>query len=238
MRLFFAGEYAVADETKFVKQIGVRNRLVSFHYKGNRTIAKEWGSKGLMLDSGAFSAWSLGASIDMRELIAFIQHLEPEFAIQLDVIGDEDGTWNNYMAMSKQVDCLPVIHYRASKKHIERVLKAPGMACLGGLVPLSRKKNTLKKWLDYIFSFPEARGKRLHCLGIMSPWVLQRYPFYSADSSTATSALRYPQNDIMMKLHQRRKDRAMCVKPLIQKQLELEKKVTRLWERRGVIWSD
>ncbi len=187
MRLFFAG-LAAGHTTEELKELGITNKLYSYHNEQN--LSKEWGTDGLMLDSGAFTAWTKGISINMEELISFIEKIRPEFAIQLDVIGDEEATWKNYKKMMKKVNVLPVIHYMASEKHIKRVFEHD-YVCLGGLVPYAKKKKELKAWLDYIYSFKKAHEKRIHCLGITTQNILQKYPFYSADSTAWISATRH-----------------------------------------------
>ncbi len=239
MKIYFAGAYNIfpgVTECDALKSLGVKHKLYSFYHE--KPQSKRWGSEGLLLDSGAFSAWTKGADIDIDTLITFIKEIQPENAIQLDVIGDEDSTWENYLYMRKEVECLPVVHYRASVKHIERCFEGSGYVCLGGLVPLARTPKRLKVWLDYIYSMPFVRTKKVHCLGITSKWALARYPFYSVDSSSALQVVRYPQQCQMKTMLQRTKQRANLLVPEIKKILKLEKEMTELWTKRGITWTD
>lgn len=212
-------------------------KLWSYYHEKKQAI--EWGSEGQLLDSGAFTAWTKGVEIDIDELIAFIKLHKPENAIQLDVIGKEEETWENYRYMtSKGVEVLPVIHYKASEKHIKRVVKKADYICLGGLVPLARRKKKLQEWLDYIFTFEEIRKVKVHCLGITTRWVLERYPFYSVDSTSYLSIFRYPQSDSYNKVKQKVYSRQRAVLEEIDKTKKLEKYITELWKRRGIIFKD
>jgi hypothetical protein len=189
MKLYFAGAFSGLPIEQ-LKSFGMKYKLYSYANEKNSAI--EWGGEGLMLDSGAFSVFTKGITIEIPDLVGFIQEYKPEAAIQLDVIGDEDATWKNYIKMSKLAECLPVAHYKSSKKHLRRVFEASDYICLGGLVPLARQRKVLHQWLDYVFSFPFVRRKKIHCLGIMTKSVLEKYPFYSCDSSSALSSQRYP----------------------------------------------
>jgi len=237
MRLYFAGSFSGLNEEQ-LKNIGIRNKLYS--YVNDLNSAKKWGSDGLLLDSGAFTAFTKGAKISLSELCSFILTYKPEAAIQLDVIGDPESTWTNYVKMSERVKCLPVIHYKAPADIIRKMLQSTDYICLGALVPLTARKEVLFKWLDYVFSFPEIRGKKIHALGIMSEDVLIRYPFYSADSSSALSVVRYPidkEKEPMLFMRQKSRHYTDLYSPAVQKQLKLERKLTLIWEKRGIVWN-
>jgi hypothetical protein len=235
MRLFFAGSFSGMTEDR-LKEIGIRNKLYSYSNEPNS--AKKWGGEGLLLDSGAFTAYTKGIKIFMSALNHFILTYKPELAIQLDVIGDPEASWKNWVKQSEHVKTMPVIHHNATADQIRRVLTATDHICLGALVGV--QKETLFKWLDYIFSFQEIRGKKIHALGVMAEDILIRYPFYSADSSSALSVVRYPidpEKDPMMFMRQKSRHYTDLYAPMVRKQLQLEKKLTRIWEKRGIIWT-
>lgn len=237
MKLYFAGYFGI--ELSELKNL-VKYKLYSFATEKKEAV--RFGSQGLLLDSGAFTEFTTGKPINIYDLIKFIEDFKPENAIQLDKIGDEDASWERFKIMDTRVKVLPVIHYNASVRHIKRVLNLENdYICLGGLVPFSKSYNRHKliKWCDYLYSnFPQIRIKRVHCLGIMNKEVLSRYPFYSADSSSATSIFRYPGRTKTKQVEQKiyKKDRLRLITPEIKKQLQLEKYLTKLWESRGVKW--
>ena len=239
MRLYFAGSFSSPgnNHAQFLRDLGIKNKLYS--YFNDRKAAEEWGHSGQMLDSGAFSAWTRKAVIDIDELIAFIHKVNPERAIQLDVIGDSDATWENYLYMKFKANVMPVIHLNAPDYHIERVLNDDAIyICLGGLVGTPTQKQI--KWLDHVFSFPKIRVKRVHILGVMTNAILLRYPAYSADSSSALSGVRYPvdpRNEYMF-WKQKTQHYTRLYEDFIHMQKEQEKLLTSIWKRRGISWDD
>ena len=234
MKIYFAGSFSGVS-TDALKDIGVKNKLYSYH--NDLKSAKEWGSKGLMLDSGAYSVFTKGVNINIDELISFIKQHKPEAAIQLDVIGNDEKTWQNYLYMSKQVDVLPVIHYQASDKHIKRVVDSADYILLGGLVPLSTKKEKMITWLDYLYSKYNLKDKKIHLLGVTNKPILERYPAYSCDSSSALSINRYPSKNYNILMKQKTRHYTELYHEGIIPILELEQYITKLWESRGITWD-
>lgn len=233
MKIYFAGSFSGVPVER-LKEIGVVHKLYS--YANEKKQATEWG-KGLMLDSGAFSVMTKGITVDIDELIQYIKDTEPEVAIQLDVIGDDDKTWDNYLYMKKQVDVVPVIHYKASDKHIKRVVDSADYILLGALVPLSTQKKKMFAWLDYLYSNYNLQNKKIHLLGITNAKVLARYPVYSSDSSSALRINRYPSKDPIIVMQQKTKHYTDLYELGIKPILQMEKDITKLWESRGIKWN-
>ena len=253
MIVYFAGERNF--RSGFIPENFIENKLYSYHWE--QRAARKW-PRRLMLDSGAFTAFTKGVTIDIDEYIAFVKEVKPHYAIQLDVIGNEEDTWKNYVYQAERVPCMPVIHYKASEAHIRRVLDASEYICLGGLVPHAGRFKTLNPWLDYIFSFPEVRKKRIHALGITTQQTLLRYPFYSCDSSSWIGSVRYAYvlsfvgdklvmntrparrkegkiTPADMRLERTHKDQWLISS--IKAMLSFEEYVTRVWETRGITWE-
>lgn len=235
MKIYFAGSFSGLTPSE-LRKIGINNKLYS--YANDQQQIKLWGNKGLMLDSGAFTVFTKGININITNLTSYIKQLNPEYAIQLDVIGNEEKTWQNYLVQKQDIpNILPVIHYGASDKHIKRVYESADYILLGGLVPLTKQKKILVGWLDYLYSKHKLYNKKTHLLGITTKPILERYPAYSSDSSSALSIVRYPSSDkttIMKQKTKHYKDLyEVGVKPI----LELETHITNLWEKRGVKWE-
>lgn len=236
MRLYFAGSFSgVPVET--LRSWGMQYKLYS--YTNEPKPARIWGSDGLLLDSGAYSAMTKGIKISIPSLCRFIDEVKPEHAIQLDVIGDPEATWKNFMEMDKRVDVIPVIHSGTTDFQIRRILQSKDHICLGALTMLAAQKSQMFAWLDHIFSFPEMRGKRVHILGVMAPDILLRYPFYSADSSSALSAVRYPMglDDEYLFWKQKTQHYTRLYEDSIKKQLDQEYLITEIWKKRGIVWE-
>lgn len=156
------------------------------------------------LDSGAFSAWSRGTSIDIDEYCAFIKaNIELiEVCACLDVIPGAPGrkatvqereqaaeqTWTNYQYMLNEgLDPLPVFHYGEDFRFLERMLD---FGCkyigIGGLVGIPSPNR--RAWLDRLFlRLTDDKGMpivKTHGFGMTSVPLIFRYPWYSVDSTT------------------------------------------------------
>jgi len=156
------------------------------------------------LDSGAFSAWSKGTTIDLDEYCEFIraniQHLD--VYASLDVIPGTFGreptaaerdeaaeqSWKNYLYMVRNgLDPLPVYHYGEDVRFLKRIIDhgCPYIG-IGGLVGIPGGRRRV--WLDMVFDhLTDAEGRALvktHGFGMTSIPLIFRYPWYSVDSTT------------------------------------------------------
>ena len=145
----------------------------------------------LFLDSGAYSAWSQGQEINIKEYIQFIKDHDEVIDIyaNLDVIGDPVATWKNQEVMEKAgLDPLPVFHYGEPVEWLTKYLdKGYEYISLGGMVPIST--NMLIRWLDGMFEefLTDTSGMpiiKVHGFGLTSLVLMLRYPWYSVDSTS------------------------------------------------------
>lgn len=144
----------------------------------------------LFLDSGAFSAFTQGAEIDIYEYIAFIKKNKKyiETYAVLDVIGSAKETWKNQRIMEKAgLNPLPCFHFGEDIKWLKKYVKKYKYMALGGMVPISSKD--LKVWLDDLFSnhLCDKKGNpliKVHGFGMTSLNLMLRYPWYSVDSTS------------------------------------------------------
>lgn len=218
-----------------------------------REFVDKWKIKDLFLDSGAFSAFTIGSEIDIKEYARVI--LENKDVItkcaNLDVIGDAEATYKNWLFLKeKGIDALPVIHYGAEEKWFSIYLKEHKVdyLALGGLVPYTKRKVKLKKWLDYSYMqikpyFPV----KTHLFGVTTNWVLERYPLYSCDSTGWLYAGKRGRilmfNGRGVKEHNTGKVYAK-VRDFRRNNIEsglaymkFERYLTKLWEKRGIKWT-
>jgi hypothetical protein len=148
------------------------------------------GKIDLFLDSGAFSAFTQGVSIDIQEYIQFIKENLQYLTVyaNLDVIGSPEGTYRNQLLMEeKGLKPLPCFHYGEDPKWLLRYMKSHDYIALGGMVPIANI--ALQQWLDEIFSNficgPDGIPKvKVHGFGMTSHDLLWRYPWYSVDSTS------------------------------------------------------
>lgn len=144
----------------------------------------------LFLDSGAFSAFSQGVEIKIKDYIAFIkEHLEHlEVYANLDVIGDAEATLQNQKIMEKAgLKPLPCFHYGEPIKYLKHYLDNYDYLALGGMVPISTAD--LRVWLDNLFHehICDKSGMprvKIHGFGLTSFPLMKRYPWYSVDSTS------------------------------------------------------
>jgi hypothetical protein len=154
----------------------------------------------ILLDSGAYSAWTLGATINLDDYIEFIKRNEHllDFYINLDVIPGSDGQrhWRSdqiekaaaasYCNQQRLRDAalkpIPVFHQGEPFKWLDRYLQdgEPYIA----LAPSDGGVNALP-WLDDCFALLKGRlHVKVHGLGLTTPLILHRYPWASVDSAT------------------------------------------------------
>jgi hypothetical protein len=146
----------------------------------------------IMLDSGAFTVWRQGGSIDLDAYIAFIKrHRELITAyICADVIPGEythaaaaEATYDNLQRMKDAgLSPIPVFHRGESFDWLYRLLEdgEPRIA----LAPNSIRPKVYLPWLEECWSRLQHQPIRLHALGLAASSSLQRFRWSSADSGT------------------------------------------------------
>lgn len=186
------GAYARLTERGREMYEAMTHVLESYHYVKNETYlvrVREDGVK-FFLDSGAFSAFTMGVEVDLNAYCDFI-HRNADVIIMpsvLDAIGDPDGTWRNQVRMEEQgVRPLPCYHYGEPTEVVDWYVKNYDYITIGGMVPISTPQ--LKLWLDRIWEehLTDDKGVpkcKVHGFGLTSPELMTRYPWYSVDSST------------------------------------------------------
>ncbi len=186
--------------------------LESFHYIGKTDrytdIIRKDGKK-IFLDSGAFSMFTQGIDVDLRDYADFIKRNSDIIAVasNLDHIGNgtEKQTWKNQKILEDMgADIQPVHHARDADKWLAKYLEAGyDYIFLGGMVPEHTKY--LKKWLDRVWDtlLTDSKGKplvKVHGFGLTTPELMLRYPWYSVDSTSwlmaaASGGIYLPVND-------------------------------------------
>lgn len=143
----------------------------------------------VFLDSGAFTAWSQGESINIKKYIKFIKKYASEidhYSV-LDDITNPEITLKNQKIMERAgLTPLPCYHYGEPFKYLKHYVKNYDYVSLGGMVPI--KTPQLVPWLDRIFTQyicdDEGFAKlKVHGFGLASFNLMMRYPWYSVDSS-------------------------------------------------------
>jgi len=170
-----------------------KRMLMSYHYfKSKEKLVKDHISKGhdIFLDSGAFSAMTLGKDIDIDEYCNFIISAGIKKYAVLDVIGDAQGTYENFLFMRSEYDLspIPVFHMGGTAGELERLLEYKYVA-LGGLVKSPNIDNHLKKCWEIILK--KSAPPKIHGFGLTNIEMMKKYPWYSVDSSSYTGCRRF-----------------------------------------------
>jgi len=193
-----SGRYAKLEDHEKQKVDAVQNILESFHYVGKQKFvdAMREDAVHVFLDSGAFSAHTLGVELSVKEYCEYIQRntdiIRVEDGIQiasvLDGIGDPLQTYRNQLEMeARGVKPLPCFHAGEDERYLEWYIQNYEYITLGGLVGSSTKQ--LMVWLDRIWGryLVDGSGRpriKVHGFGITSIPIMEAFPWWSCDSSS------------------------------------------------------
>ena len=181
------------------------NLLESYHYIHKDSFVQAIREKGdkIFLDSGAFSAYTLGVDLDLPTYCDYIQRNADIIRVEdgiviasvLDGIGDPQLTLDNQNAMEALgVRPLPCFHAGEDERYLEHYIKNYEYITLGGMVGSSTKQ--LMIWLDRMWDkyLTDGSGRprlKVHGFGITSIPIMERYPWWSCDSSSWIQSAAY-----------------------------------------------
>lgn len=190
--------YAQLTPEERAMRDGNRYYLESYHYCGKESVVKKIKreKRKVFLDSGAFSAFTQNATIDLGRYCDYCHRNADiiEIVSVLDLIDFDDpkaaakGSYKNLMEMKRRgVEALPCYHQGEPPEVLEWYVQNYSHITLGGLVGSSTQK--LMLWLDELWGtyLTNADGTpkiKIHGFGITSLPIMLRYPWYSVDSST------------------------------------------------------
>ncbi|WP_221568926.1 hypothetical protein [Alkalihalobacillus sp. TS-13] len=176
-------------ETEAIKRVKPERLLLSYFYFRHQSISEVVNKLGytpcIMLDSGAFSAYTRGNNLSPLDYMHYIQENQHyiDHYISLDVIGDSELTFLYYeIIRSKGYHPLPVFHYGDNVNVLKRYVEmGSAYIALGGTVP-ERDKRKVAQWVIRLQTkYPDVR---FHLLGTSSVKVIETTNVYSCDSST------------------------------------------------------
>lgn len=157
----------------------------------------------LMLDSGAFGAWTRDDPIDVKDYIDFVKEYGHLFhtVVSLDAIPGKFGekrtpkdtriaiekSRENHLAMKEAgLSPIPIFHQDEPLETLETLVD-DGESYIG-ISPSGDKISTNDRWFGDVFrrittsdGYPVVKT---HGFGVTGPAVLRKYPWYSADSVT------------------------------------------------------
>lgn len=151
----------------------------------------------IMLDSGAWSAYTHGEKINVDKYIRFIYDNRRliDHYVNLDVIGDGRASLNNYRVMRDNgLNPIPVFHAGTSVRFLYKYLEYTDYVAVGAIAKMhtsSRIANLDKHiWPKIV----DRRGypiAKFHGFGLTSLKIMKYYPWYSVDSSSWVQYGRY-----------------------------------------------
>lgn len=233
-------------------------------YIAPQQVSKIKEGQDVILDSGAFTAWSKGKKIDIDKYADYLLKHKDKFTIyaNLDVIGNEEKTLENqkYLESKYGLKPLPTLHYGASMEKLKYYAENYDYIALGGLVPYAREPVVLRNWLNKCFKilmpYVLSKSLKIHGFGIGSAEILKTYPFYSSDSSgwlsggkfgtvvtwdsqkmKMLSGIHFTDKDAYLKRGSNLKITGHYherFKHNITEYEAMEKDITKLWEARGI----
>ena len=237
MKYFFSG----ADN--HIIKAGARNILLS--YATHKNAPKHFAHRPeftLIIDSGAFTVWNTGGTINIDDYIAYCKLGSPDWTyINLDVIPQTGSTKaqieeavekskQNFLYIKKHgFKVMPVFHYGENLDVLKWYMNHTDYI---GISPANDTHEKVKReFLDTVFSVTRDKCK-CHGLGYSSFEGLTKYPFYSVDS---ISFRRTKMDDLAF--FNSNKKLMILQKQSVAKFMKYEAYVTELWKERGIEWQ-
>lgn len=209
--LYFAGSDNPAWREYLIAKKG--NRLAS--WINDRNVIDAWienKAKGkLFIDSGAFSAHTVGKEVDVDKYIEFLNSIDDyvHIAAQVDKIPGVFRqaktrkqcleaplmSWENYLYMRERVKSpdkiLPVFHQNEDFDWLLTMLETKfdgkHIPYIGVSPANDRSTKEKNEWFETVFRLIGQSSNpnvKTHAFGMTSLPVLERYPFTSADSTS------------------------------------------------------
>lgn len=168
--------------------------LISFHYFRTTDVGELLDVLGpdtmLFGDSGAFSAATQGADVNLDDYAAWLHRWRDRFIVysNLDVIGDDEASRRNQRELERRgLHPLPVFHAGSDFRTLESYCEEYPYIALGGMVG----KPNLGPWLVRCFEIAVKHGAVFHGFGQTRHQFLLDFPFYSVDSSSWSGGVRF-----------------------------------------------
>jgi len=202
MKIFFV-DYAKEGVQNFV-DVGVENHLVSYWYeRKSQYVDYILGlnpKANILLDSGAYSAWTLKKEIDLDEYIAYCKANKNKLysMISLDVIGNAEQGFENFKTMKKAgLDVIPVFHRVAGKldpiEHLIYYCKNSDYVALSGYAQAKFNDREMINYTKKMFEIIP-KDKKIHLLGLTNFRVIMGIGaerIHSVDSSMVSRRSPY-----------------------------------------------
>ena len=196
-----------------LKECDVQNILVSYAFIKDASRLKEllgeYRPKNFILDSGAFSVWSKGDTVDIEAYARFaknFQALNPSnnlYVVNLDVLPGKFGQrpsqtqveesaragWDNMLLLeSKGLKVIPVFHQHEDWAWLEKMRAHTDYIGISPANDVSMEEKL--EWLNKVF-FRIRNTIKTHGFAVTSHHQRYNFPFFSVDSSSWTTPARF-----------------------------------------------
>lgn len=199
---------------KVLEEFNVKNILISYAYVSKvqdlLKLHETWWPEALIIDSGAFSVWTKGRTINIQDYIRFckeVKQVVPEKVklhfVNLDVLPGKFGErptieqreesaiagYTNLKIMQQEgITPIHVFHQHEDFKWLKLIMKELPYIGISPANDVSMKEKMA--WLDKVFTITRDKIKT-HGFAVTSHNQILTYPFYSVDSSSWNAGARY-----------------------------------------------
>ena len=144
----------------------------------------------LLIDSGAFTAFTKGKAVDITEYEKYLDKVVDKYPsttyFMLDVIGNPEQTYANYLRMVKDgFSPIPIVTPGAPDAHADHFYQESKVVGLGGLTSLRNSVGYVHKFLQ---KYPP---KKTHLLGFTDRDIILHHKPRQCDSVSWCSAQRF-----------------------------------------------
>jgi len=217
-----------------------------------------------LLDSGAFSAWNSGRAIDLKEYISYARDfiarhcdkIDQIYVVNLDVIPGVQGVkptkkevedaarqgWENMIRFEKAG--LTPVHIFHQGESFEWLVRIAARHRYIGISPNNDASIKSKfNWMQRVYSIIKARNMT-HGFAVTARKLMQAFPWYSVDSTSWMAPTMYgkavftPEFDELGLSSRCKSHVEYVIHANINELRRLQKKYTRLWASRGVVWDE
>lgn len=237
MKYFFSSS---ASHYLELQEMGAENFLLSYAVDAKHAY-KMIDEDSVIIDSGAFSVWTKGDTIDIEDYLKFCMSLPDKWQyVNLDVIPKTGSTpdeielcceegYKNYLYLKKHLkNVMPVYHYGDHIKWLHKFMQESDYI---GISPANDTSEKVKRqFFKEVFNVVQDKVKT-HALGYSSDVGVTLFPFYSVDTISYKYLRNLRGNDYLVS-----KQLYFFFRRNIKKYLKLERDVKKLWKSRGIIW--
>lgn len=187
MQIYFVTA-GLKEELSVIRDIKPPNILCSYWYFKNKRLSDLCDYIGyrpnILLDSGAYSAFTKGKTVNVLDYIDFIRHNSDYIQryVSLDVIGDSYLTWMFYNIMKyHKLNPIPVYHYGDTLELLHKYVECGEQTIALGATARIKNKAFVADWcIGLKERFPSVD---FHLLGSCSEKIVSCGALSSCDSS-------------------------------------------------------